>query len=90
VLVDPRVLDVRVGKGVHDAAVELRAGIGVDPLAAVVPLEVDDVDRAGRRELRDDLVRPAVARVDLEAERGRELQPGADVTARRDDEPERS
>ncbi len=89
VVVEPGVLDVRVGKRLGDAAVERGARVGVDPVAAVVALQVDDVDGAGRSELGHDLVRPAVARVHLEAQGRGELEPRADVAAGRDDEGQR-
>ena len=73
-VVDARVLEPRLRERLGDAAVELRRRRRVDPVAVVQALEVDDVDGAGRGELRDDLVRPLVARVELEADPGIERE----------------
>ena len=67
-VVDARVLEPGLRERLGDAAVELGGRRRVDPVAVVEPLEVDDVDGAGRRELRDDVVGPLVARVELEAD----------------------
>jgi hypothetical protein len=65
------ILDPRLGQRFRDPPVELRVGWVVDDRAAVVPLQVDGVDRAARGELGEELVRPLGGRVELEATRAR-------------------
>ena len=67
-VVQPRILEPRLRERFCDAAVELGRGRRVDPVAVVQALEVDDVDGAGRGKFRNHLVRPLVARVELEAD----------------------
>ena len=73
-VVDARVLEPGLRERLGDAAVELRRRCRVDPVAVVQAFEVDDVDGARRGELRDDLVRPLVARVELETDPGVERE----------------
>ena len=47
------VLEVGVGEGLGDGAVELGVGLDVDWRAAVKPLQVEDVDARDLRQLRD-------------------------------------
>jgi hypothetical protein len=75
---DARVLEPRVREGPRDATVELGRRRRVHPLALVQALQIDDVDDASRGELRHDLVRPLVARIELEADLRIELAPLAD------------
>ena len=70
-----RVLEPGAGEPGHDPLVQGRVGDGVDGRAVVLALEVDRVDGACRLELRDQLLRPVRGRVELEAQRGVELEP---------------
>ena len=82
----PGILDPGVGKALGGEPVEVRPGCGVDPVPLVEALQIDGIDGAGRCESVDELGRPFVARVELEAQRGIELEVGERVLLRRDDE----
>ena len=71
------------GKRLDDAPVELRVRRLVDDGALVLALEIDRVDRPGRGQLGDELVRPVAGRVELEAERRVEVEPALDLVGRR-------
>src|SRR5581483_9839753 len=62
-----------------DEPVEGRVGRVVDDRAAVVALQVDRVDAAELAQLGDQLRGPERRRVELEAEAGVELEPGAQL-----------
>ena len=84
------ILDHGVREAVGDQPVEGGIGSDVDRRADVVRLEVGDAHPAGRGErVHVRLVPLAGDRVDLELEVGRDLEPAADVLARRDDEAQR-
>ena len=87
-VVQAGVLEPRLRESLGDAAVELCRRRRVEPVALVQALEIDDVDGAGGSELGDDLVRPRVARVELEAKSGVEVEQLPD-RALRDDERDR-
>ena len=77
------ILEPGVGEAVDDALVERRVGHRVDRRPAVLALEVDRVDGAGRGELLDQLVRPVGRRVELEAKARVVPEPGAQALRRR-------
>ena len=76
------ILEPRVRERLDHAAIELRVGRVVDDRAGVLALEVDRVDAAELPELGEDLVGPVRSSVELEAQRGVEVEEGAEPIGR--------
>ena len=82
-LVQRGILHPRVRKRERDARVEGRIRRLVDRRSLVGALEVERVDRAGLDELVDQSVVPRPCRVELHAQVGIEIEPGAERRDRR-------
>jgi hypothetical protein len=78
-----RILEVGVREGGEDVVVEGKQRLLVVDLDPVLALEVDRVDRRGRRDLVDERRRPTGLRIELEAHPGLAGDPPAQMLERR-------
>src|SRR5439155_11785974 len=78
-----RILEPGVCEAFRNELVEGRVRRRVDDGAPVLAFQVDRVDRPGRGKLGHEVRRRGRARVELEAKRGIQVEPGADAVRRR-------